>query len=172
MRTERKPPLNVRAVQRLYHSRQGDYLAKDDVSISKQVGVVSRFNGNFIDWLQARVFKTAGLDTSRWRKATYDHANQSPPVICSPAPSPWYREESRGSAPAHSVRRFALSTIHAVLLDWTLNLVPEQTRCLPRRRLCWVVPYRPDDLRAPVATLTPQEIPSPNTFVEYHTTCL
>ena len=115
MRTERKPPLNVRAVQRLYHSRQGDYLAKDDVSISKQVDVVSRFNGNFIDWLQARVFKTAGLDTSRWRKAIYDDANQSPPVICSPAPSPWYQEESRGSVPAHSVRRFALSTSRSVL---------------------------------------------------------
>jgi len=43
LRTERKPPLNVRAVQGLYHSRQGDYLAKDDVSISKQVDVVSRF---------------------------------------------------------------------------------------------------------------------------------
>ncbi len=41
MRTERKPPLNVRAVQRLYHLRQGDYLAKDDVSISKQVEAVS-----------------------------------------------------------------------------------------------------------------------------------
>jgi len=52
LRTETKPPLNVRAVQRLYHSRQGDYLAKDDVSISKQVEVVSRFIGNFIDWLQ------------------------------------------------------------------------------------------------------------------------
>jgi hypothetical protein len=49
LRKERKPPLNVRAVQRLYHSRQGDYLAKDDVSISKQVEVVSRSNGNFID---------------------------------------------------------------------------------------------------------------------------
>jgi hypothetical protein len=61
--TERKPPLNVRALQRLYHSRQGDYLAKDDVPISKQVDVVSRFNGNFIDWLQARVFKTASSDT-------------------------------------------------------------------------------------------------------------
>src|SRR6478672_7987415 len=43
LRTERKPLLNVRAVQRLYHSRQGDYLAKDDVSISKQVEAVSRF---------------------------------------------------------------------------------------------------------------------------------
>jgi hypothetical protein len=47
MRTERKPPF--RAVQRLYHLRQGDYSAKDDVSIFKQVQVVSRFNGNFID---------------------------------------------------------------------------------------------------------------------------
>jgi len=52
LRTERKPPLSVRAVQRLYHSRQGDYRAKDDVSISKQVQVVSRFNGNFIEWMQ------------------------------------------------------------------------------------------------------------------------
>jgi hypothetical protein len=52
MRTERKPLLNVRAVQRLYHSRQGDYRAKDDVSISKQIQMVSRFNGNFIDWMQ------------------------------------------------------------------------------------------------------------------------
>jgi len=52
LRTERKPPPNVRAVQRLYHSRQGDYVAKDDVSIFKQVEVVSRFIGNFIDWLQ------------------------------------------------------------------------------------------------------------------------
>jgi hypothetical protein len=52
MRTERKPHLNVRAVQRLYHSRQGDYLAKDDGSISKQVEAVSRFNANFIDWFQ------------------------------------------------------------------------------------------------------------------------
>lgn len=40
MRTERKPPF--RAVQRLYHLRQGDYSAKDD-SIFKQVQVVSRF---------------------------------------------------------------------------------------------------------------------------------
>jgi len=87
LRSERKPPLNVRAVQRLYHSRQGDYLAKDDVSISKQVGVVSRCNGNFIDWLQARVFKTAGLDTSRWRKATYDDANQSPPLFARRRPA-------------------------------------------------------------------------------------
>jgi len=38
LRTERKPPPDVRAVQGLDHSRQGDYLAKDDVSISKQVG--------------------------------------------------------------------------------------------------------------------------------------
>jgi len=50
LRTERKPPLNVRGAKTL-PLRQGDYLAKDDVSISKQVEVVSRFNGNFIDWL-------------------------------------------------------------------------------------------------------------------------
>jgi len=39
-------------VQRLYHSRQGDYRAEDDVSISKQVQAVSRFNRNFIAWAQ------------------------------------------------------------------------------------------------------------------------
>jgi hypothetical protein len=64
LRTEGKPPLNVRGAQRLCHSRQGDYLAKDYVSISKQVEVVSRFNGNPIEGSKRSHLATHLTETS------------------------------------------------------------------------------------------------------------
>ena len=61
MRTERKLPLNVRAVQRLYHSRQEDYLAKDDVSIFKQVEVVLPVQREFHRLVAGESFQNSRL---------------------------------------------------------------------------------------------------------------
>jgi hypothetical protein len=46
MRTEGKPLLNIRGAKTLPSA------TKDDISISKRVQMVSRFNGNFIDGMQ------------------------------------------------------------------------------------------------------------------------